>query len=479
VITPNSNPLNLTLTHKRMAAYSCPEMTLSAIEFTIQLFLLDFYVRVVGLNPALAGIALGIGIIWSIVLDPFCGFLSDRTHSRLGQRIPYLMMGGLLLSVSLIPLFNPLFSFEYQSTRMLYLLVSYIFVNTSMTLIAVPHITVAGELSSHQATRTYLFSWRFLFANIGLLIAIAVPWLLTPSAQGKGLSTNGSILQGQSSVIYSITLVLTTLICVTSLIQWHKRPYRALKMPEFGNRLNAFMSEIGTTFRHIAFRVLILSAFIAGIGQALNTFFSIFYYRDALKLSSKTDYTLILLVFIVATISSIPLWLKLSHRFSKKICFSTALGILGIMTFFIYPQLPEKNILAPIAVALIAGLLSGSLFLLESFVADCADLHEAHCGIHRSGIYFGVWKMIGKLSRAITFVFSGILLHLLGYQSATDSGIQSAHTIDGLRILFGPIIGTLFMLSAISFFFIPLTPLKMDRIRKIIQRRRARPEYHR
>ena len=45
-------------------------------------FVLVYYSQVLGLNPGLAGLAVGIGLVFDAVTDPLIGYLSDNTHSR-------------------------------------------------------------------------------------------------------------------------------------------------------------------------------------------------------------------------------------------------------------------------------------------------------------------------------------------------------------------------------------------------------------
>ena len=63
-------------------------------------FVLVYYSQDLGLPPELAGLAVGIGLIFDAVSDPLVGYLSDNTESRLGRRHPWLYASVLPLSLS-------------------------------------------------------------------------------------------------------------------------------------------------------------------------------------------------------------------------------------------------------------------------------------------------------------------------------------------------------------------------------------------
>ena len=74
------------------------------------------------------------------------GAISDRTaHSRYGRRI-YILLGGILLAFAIILLFHPP-ALEGQWLRFAWLLGAFCFLNTALTIINVPHMAMAGELT--------------------------------------------------------------------------------------------------------------------------------------------------------------------------------------------------------------------------------------------------------------------------------------------------------------------------------------------
>ncbi|MBK6431640.1 MFS transporter [Candidatus Amarolinea dominans] len=62
--------------------YGAGDSGFSLTSTALALLYLDFLVSVVGLDPRLAGISIGLGRIWDAFNDLVIGTLSDRTCSR-------------------------------------------------------------------------------------------------------------------------------------------------------------------------------------------------------------------------------------------------------------------------------------------------------------------------------------------------------------------------------------------------------------
>ncbi len=56
--------------------------------YNAHFFVLIYYSQVLGLDPGLAGLAVGVGLVFDAITDPLIGYLSDSTRSRLGRRHP-------------------------------------------------------------------------------------------------------------------------------------------------------------------------------------------------------------------------------------------------------------------------------------------------------------------------------------------------------------------------------------------------------
>lgn len=59
-----------------------------------------YYVDILGLNAAVAGIIWTIYGLWNAINDPLMGQLSDRTRTPMGRRVPYVVFGAVPLGLA-------------------------------------------------------------------------------------------------------------------------------------------------------------------------------------------------------------------------------------------------------------------------------------------------------------------------------------------------------------------------------------------
>jgi len=444
--------------------YGSAELGISAVEFFIQVYLLKFYTDRVGLQPADAGLALALAVIWDAVTDPLMGGLSDGAKLAWGKRRPFILAGGLLLGAAFVFVFSPP-ALATQGGKFAYLLIGYILVNTAMTVIAVPHAALAGELTGDPDQRTQLFGYRFLFANLGLIFGIAAPGVAAALA-GNSSGAMGAVAGGASQWIAG-AVILSALVSVIAT--------RGLDRPGPGRfSFRAFWRSLGAALTCRPFIPLILAYLVGTLGRTLNSSIALFYYEHRLKLAEADVFLYILLPFTFVIALSIVGWTLLSRKVGKKRPAFWGVFLLGLYTCVAYPLFPAGVVWLPAVGGMIGGVLVGSVFLLDSTVADVVDYDEVQSGVHREGLYFGFWRMAAKLSRAAGLALSGMALDWVGFRPEADA--QSAETAWGLALMFGPGVGLFFMIAAAVFLWMPLTARKNRQVQRILrQRKNAHP----
>ncbi len=145
-------------------------MTNSIIAAYFLLFLTD----VVGMSPAVAGIAILIGRTWDYINDPLIGNISDRTKSRWGRRRPFLLFGAIPFAVTFAMLwYKP--AFTDQTTLAVYFALAYILYDAAQTFVFMPYFALTPDLTDDYDERTSLTSYRMVYNIIGGLVAFKLP----------------------------------------------------------------------------------------------------------------------------------------------------------------------------------------------------------------------------------------------------------------------------------------------------------------
>ncbi|MDJ0597316.1 MAG: MFS transporter [Crocosphaera sp.] len=139
-------------------------------------YLLFFFTNVAGLPPGLAGSILMIGKISDAINDPIIGVLSDKTHSRWGRRLPWIL-GGIIpfaLCYSLqwtIPQFSDDLTVNQWSLFAYYVVIGILF-NIAYTTVNLPYTALTPELTQDYNERTSLNSFRFSFSIGGSILSL-------------------------------------------------------------------------------------------------------------------------------------------------------------------------------------------------------------------------------------------------------------------------------------------------------------------
>jgi GPH family glycoside/pentoside/hexuronide:cation symporter len=442
------------------AGYGVAELGLAGGELLLQLYLLEFYIRSAGLSPALAGSALAIAILWDAVTDPLMGGIVDRTRTAFGRFAPYFMTGGIIFGLGIMALFNPP-DMSAQLPLFLYLLFSYIIVNTGLTIIGVPHIAMGGVLSPDTHERTELYGWRLVFGTFGLFAGILSP-LVAAAWMGGDVATLSGLgaSRGLGALLMGGLVIITAGITVAA--TWKRS--LALPSPEGSFHWKDFSHNLKRVLVNPVFLPFMLAFIITAMGRTMNSTLALPYYKDSLKLPEAAIQGPILSVFTLCIVLSVPLWVWAGRRFGKKLPAFAGLFTLGVMTMVAYPLFPPGSVAGPVLAAIIGGFAVGAIILVESLLTDIADEDFIRNEEDREGIYFGFWRMGQKVARSITLALAGSLLGVIGYEEGL--AVQTEATGRNLAYLFGFGVGGLFILASIVFLFTPVNKEKQEWIQR-------------
>ena len=441
------------LSRRVQIGYAAADIGVNAVELAIRLYLLIFYTDKVGLVPSFAGIALGIGLVWDAITDPIMGAISDALAPRRGRRM-FLWSGGLLSAIGFWLVFAPP-SLDGQFEKFLWLTFSFCFLNTGLTIINIPHVSMAPEMTDLPHERSVLFGWRFACMNVGAIVAAVVPESFLDDASLR-----------TADVMAPFSIVIAALVVVTAITTWLATAHvRFSVAPASGRPL---LLQVRDAFANRAFAPLLLASVLATVGIGANSVTALYYYEYCLRLTSKDAHLLIAVALVVFTLS-ILMWVALGRRFGKSHPVAFGSLLLGIGTSAVYPMLPAESIVMPLLISSIGlGSLLGCIVLIDSLVTDVIDFDTVQSRARRSGVYFGVWRFCAKLARGTAIGGTGLMLDLVGFvpnQQQTD-GVRTA-----IAWLFGPGVGVWFVAAAFVLLRYRFDDEKQAQVQRILRRR--------
>jgi GPH family glycoside/pentoside/hexuronide:cation symporter len=159
-------------------------------------------------------------------------------------------------------------------------------------------------------------------------------------------------------------------------------------------------------------------------------------YHTQYVLGDASAFPLLLGIFFVASLVTIPLWLRLGRRFDKKpllVASMAAVGvIIGGMGF-----VGEGDHVLLFTLAAAGGAVSGALdVIMPSLQADVIDYDELRTGERKEGVYFAAWHLAEKVALGVAAAVIGAALGASGFAPNQPQGEATLLTLRVLLSLF-------------------------------------------
>ena len=453
------------LSRWRKVAYGAGDSGFSLTSTALALLYLYFLVNVVGLDPAAAGLSLGIGRVWDALNDIFIGTLSDRTRSRWGRRRPYLMFGAIPLGIAFVLMWL-VPATDQQTPLLIYYTAMYILFDTLFTLTNVPYIALTPEIAPTYDGRTSLHSYRMAFSiGFGLIGAVA-PLAIVDAIAGPQPSAS-ELRSAYAAMAVILGFFSIFPIYITFFAVRENPEYQALPAP-----------PLRQSFRIAAAN----KAFLIAIGIYLLTwipidliqFVLVFLLRDYFGLSTD-DVNIVFGLLFGTAILALPLWVWVSQRWNKNRAYQVGIAFLAVMLVALSFAAPGQPVLIVI-LSIMAGIgLSAAHAIPLAMLPDTIEWDELRSSNRQEAAYYSVVTLIQKLVGAVTIALTGALLAATGYveQTAGVPVTQPQAALDAIRLLSGLLPAAFFTAGIVLCHFYPLTRERHTRMLVAIERKRA------
>jgi glycoside/pentoside/hexuronide:cation symporter, GPH family len=405
----------------------------------IGFYALKYITDVTLLAPALAGTALLVGKIWDAVIDPFIGFLSDRTKSKLGRRRPWMLGGTVSLIFLMILMFtNP--HIQSQGWLFMWIVCIYCLMVTAYSVINIPYGALTPELSPDYDEQTTLNAFRMSFAVIGTFCGAGLALMIV------GMFTNVDmgwmVMGGVMGAIVSVT-ALITIITV-------KEPARA---PAEAADQKGFLKTYAAALKNKPFMIALITYALHMCGTSM-IMAALAYYFDYIY-AGAGNMQIALVCLLVPALACIPLWTVVSKKIGKRLAYNLGMALFAaaVITFFIL-----GNGRGPIVIyvcMLFGGIGFSTNYVMPfAIIPDTVELDYAQTGVRREGAFYGLWNLIQQIGQAFGNAMVGWTLALFGYVANVD---QTASAKLGIRLLVGPLAGIFIIAGVVALSFYPIT----------------------
>lgn len=403
-----------------------------------------------GLDARLSGLVWLLFGIWNAFNDPLFGYISDRTKSRLGRRIPYIRYGsffyGLIFAVSWLEL--PFFS--GQIGMCIQMLVSLFLFDMLYTAIATSIYVMPYEMTVSNEARSSLFLWRLVFS----VFSMAIPVVLLPLVRPE---------VGESAVPFRILmacigLAAALVIFASSFFYKEQTFHRAEQPPFLQSALHCFRNRPFLNFLVVSFSVVFIQTILMT---------GVIYYFDAF---SGCSMTACYGAMACGILLGILFWIRMQKTRGVRnsmllMCVLFAAGTL-IMIFFGGSPIP-----AAAGFFLIGTGFSGSMYLIPLMNGDVIDFDETVTGLRSEGMYAGINSLVTKPAISFANAAFPLILSWFGYDQTIPVAAQSTLARQGILIAWMAIPAILLILDCITLRFYALSGPEWDAKKQALARK--------
>lgn len=433
-------------------SYAFPAMALAVIGIPVYVYLPKFYTDTMGISISAVGILLMAVRIFDALTDPVIGYVSDRISTRFGRRRPFIAIGAVGLSISILFLFIPPVSSGTNLTLYFgfWLFALFLF----WTLVTIPYESLGPELTTNYHERTTLFGLRDGFLIGGTILAAAFPVLIDQALELLNQKSSENIRFSTMAYIYAPMIILSSIVCV----------WKVKEVPAYPNaRKNTFFQGMVDVIKNRPFVILITAYTISAFGSNLPATLILYYVEYVLQAEHAEGF---LLIYFLTGILFLPFWIAISRKIGKKNAWIMSMVINTGAFAGVYFLGPGDVELYGILV-FVSGIGFGAgLALPSSIQADVIDYDELMSGERREGRYIGLWSIAKKMAAAFGIGIGLLLLGSTGYQPNVEQGKETA---DMLRVLYALVPSICNGLSVLIIFFYPITEKYHAQIRKEIE----------
>jgi glycoside/pentoside/hexuronide:cation symporter, GPH family len=401
-----------------------------------------YYVDILGLNAATAGILWTIYGLWNAVNDPLMGQLSDRTRSKFGRRVPYVAFGAVPLGLSFFFLWTP----PGKSAWLLaayFLMILFIF-DTLYSLTFIAYNSLFPEVAPNVRDRVDLSTVREILGTIALLLS----YILAPILAGSvGYVWMGAIMGALVGIGYLISMIgIKEAPIDDKEVQLGMRESLRIVLSSLPFRW--FLgANIAKEYIWLALGAMLpfWRKYVLNIQAPVNIF--------GTQLGPGDAEAVLLGLAILLAIPCLLIWRPILLRLGYRRTW--VIAALAFIPGLFFMMIAKDFYSGLTGTLLVAPGLAGSMILPFPVISEVIDddAKKEH-GYRREGIFFGMNGGITKLAFSAQGVLFASVMSAAGY--IAGQAVQTASAVNGIRFMIG---GTTIIATLITAFCMWRYPL--------------------
>ena len=457
--------------------YGVGEIAITTSMVLFGLFILFFYNSVMKLPGTLVGIGSALGLLWDAVIDPYIGYRSDFSPSRLGRRHAYMLVGASAMGLSFLLLLRPPQTLGTLELFLWLVGTTFLFRLTS-AVFRIPYLSLGAELSSDYQERTSIVGIRSFFGLLGTLGAATLSFaLFFPNVRAgvdPKLDYSGYPKMG---LAFGLVMTLTGLVSVIG--TWNQRSRTsASQKPSSRSFAQGFLAAV----RIREFRNVWLSYSLFFLAVVITAATSIHYFKWYVEIDESSQISTIQACFYVGALVGVGLWVWIARYVEKHHLYLCSIVATGGMLFGAISLFGEGNFFGtgnpkPLYVGnALAGIFASGLWVLpSSMLADIADQDELLTGLRREGVFFGILNFGEKMAAGLSILIVGVLIdHFV--QLVPGEIFQESTARFRIGLVYGALPGIMLLAAALLMRGYSLDRRRLQTIQDNLGLARANPE---
>lgn len=414
------------------------------------LMLLYYITNYLGVPVGIAGLIILISKLFDVIAAPIVGTISDRTHSSMGRRRPFLLLGAVPGALGVIWLFNPPgWGLEHP---VIFVSITITMMAAGFTIFNVPYLAMPAEMTPHYHERTTLMSFRVAFQTSAQLVTTVVAGVLL-NMFGGGLDAYGKM-----AVIVGGLMFASQVGCFLATASAPRLPVTPDPDPSWAERWRVLKANK-------PFQVFMAAKFLqllanGSVGAAL-----LFYGHYIIARSEGELLQAFGLFAVIGTLPGLFFWPWASRRIGKRNAYSAAATLYGLVSLTWLAAHPgEAAALLNLRFGLIGFIAAGILTLGFSLLPDTMEYDRRLSGVAREGLYSAVYSVIERATSALApSLFAGYLA-AMGFIAPPARGQfadQPESALLAIEITFAVVPAIVMFASSIVLAFYDLDEKKM------------------